>query len=548
MKKSFGKLMLVAMVATTFVACEDVPEPYSIPEATPAEEVTYTGSGTLENPYTCADVIKYVQSLDGEESAVEVYVKGIVAEVTEEFSTQYGNGTFTISDDGTTANVFTAYRVLYLGNQRYSSGKTQIKVGDEVIVYGKVVNYRSNTPETVQGSAFLYSLNGVSEGGASTDEGEPTGSGTLEDPFNSWAAIKYAQELGETESPKEVYIKGKVASITEQYGIQYGNATFTISDDGTATGAFTVYRALYLGNKKYTSGDLLKERDDVIVCGKVVNYRGNTPETVQGSAYLYSLNGVTEGGGNSDPQPGNNDGKGTADTPYNVAAALSAGSGTGVYVKAFIVGSVSGQVLSSGATFSADGDAATNLLIADSSDETNVENCMPVQLPSGAIRTALNLVDNKGNYKKEVTLYGNIEKYFGATGLKSVSFAILDGEEIGTNPGGGNGDSTPSTDVKAVTIDEFNKAEVNANVWYQLTGTVKNLKDNDQYGNFDLEDSTGSVYVYGVLSTKGGEKKKFQELSAEKGIKNGSTLTIIGTRGDYNGKIEVVNAYFVDCK
>ena len=78
-----------------------------------------------------------------------------------------------------------------------------------------------------------------------------------------------------------------------------------------------------------------------------------------------------------------------------------------------------------------------------------------------------------------------------------------------------------------------------------MTGTVKNLKDNDIYGNFDLEDETGSVYVYGLLSEKGGEKKKFQELAATKGIKEGSKITIIGTRGSYNGKIEVMNAYFV---
>ena len=54
-------------------------------------------------------------------------------------------------------------------------------------------------------------------------------------------------------------------------------------------------------------------------------------------------------------------------------------------------------------------------------------------------------------------------------------------------------------EVKNVTIAEFNAAAESTDVWYQLTGTVKNLKDGDQYGNFDLEDETGSVYVYGVL-------------------------------------------------
>jgi hypothetical protein len=100
-------------------------------------------------------------------------------------------------------------------------------------------------------------------------------------------------------------------------------------------------------------------------------------------------------------------------------------------------------------------------------------------------------------------------------------------------------------DVKTVTVAEFNAAAVDDNVWYQLTGTVKNLKDGDQYGNFDLEDATGSVYVYGLLSEKGGAKKKFQELVTAQGIQNGSLLTLIGTRGVYGSKIEVMNAYFV---
>lgn len=118
---------------------------------------------------------------------------------------------------------------------------------------------------------------------------------------------------------------------------------------------------------------------------------------------------------------------------------------------------------------------------------------------------------------------------------------------------GGNDDPNPQTsdEVKKVTIADFNAAEESNDVWYQLTGTIKNLKDGDQYGNFDLEDETGSVYVYGVLSEKGGEKKKFQELVAAKGINNGDKLTIIGNRGSYTNKntgetkIEVMNAYFV---
>ena len=515
MKKLFSKLMLVAMAATLFVACEDVPEPYSIPEATPAEEITYTGSGTLENPYTCADVIKYVQSLDGEESAVEVYVKGIVVEVTDQFATPYGNGTFTMSDDGTAVNVFTAYRVLYLGNQKYSNGKEQVKAGDEVVVYGKVVNYRGNTPETVQGSAFLYSLNGVSEGGTSTVEGEPTGSGTLEDPFNSVAAIKYAQEVGDTESPKEVYIKGKVASITEQYGTQYGNATFTISDDGTANGAFTVYRALYLGNQKYTSGDLLKEKDDVIVCGKVTCFKGNTPETVQGKAYLYSLNGKT---GGDAPQPGGEVKKVTV-AEFNAAAV-----------------SDEWYQLTGKVTNLKDNDIYGNFDLVDETGSVYVYGLLSEK--GGEKKLFQDLVAAKGIKEgSTITIIGNRGEYNGKIEVMNAYFVSIEGGSVTPDP-------QPGDEVKTVTVAEFNAAEV-SDVWYQLTGKVTNLKDNDIYGNFDLVDETGSVYVYGLLSEKGGAKKLFQDLVAAKGIKEGSTITIIGNRGEYNGKIEVMNAYFV---
>ena len=324
MKKLFSNMLAVAIAAFTFVACEDVPAPYSTPQKGQQEEIEFTGSGTKADPYTTADAIAYAKSLGSEESEQPVYIKGKVVAITEEFSTQYGNGTFTISDDGTNNNVFTAYRVLYLGNKKFTANDTQIQVGDDVILYGNIVNYKGNTPETVQGSAYLYSLNGnfidVEEG----TEGTPSGDGTLENPFNAAAAIAYAKEVGDANSPKEVYIAGKIASISEEFSTQYGNGTFTISEDGKQGGSeFTCYRVLYLGNKKFTASDTqIKQGDDVIIYGKVTNFKGNTPETVQGSAYLYSLNGVTAEGGGGGTE-GTPSGDGTLQNPFNAAAAIA---------------------------------------------------------------------------------------------------------------------------------------------------------------------------------------------------------------------------------
>lgn len=272
---------------------EDVPE--ENPDTpTPGEA---KGKGTLEAPFNSIAANQFASSLaDGAESDM-VYIKGKISTIKEEFGTQFGNATFYISDDGTENGQFYVYRTLYLGNKAYAGGEN-IKVGDEVIIHGKITNYMGNTPETVQKASYVYSLNGKTADGGTTDtptEGA-TGDGTQANPYNSIAALNVASALADGETTDVVYIKGKVATIREQYGTQYGNATFTISDDGTTNNEFMVYRALYLDNVKYTEGELLHVGDDVVVCGKLCNYMGNTPETVQGEAYLFSLtcNGAEE--------------------------------------------------------------------------------------------------------------------------------------------------------------------------------------------------------------------------------------------------------------
>ncbi len=113
---------------------------------------------------------------------------------------------------------------------------------------------------------------------------------------------------------------------------------------------------------------------------------------------------------------------------YTVAEALAAFTGVAkpAVVKGYIVGSIDDKSIDD-ANFSGNAVLKTNLLIADNADETDIAKCLAVQLPSGDVRNALNLVDNPGNYKKLVTLTGSLEKYFGVAGLKSVSKYVIDG-------------------------------------------------------------------------------------------------------------------------
>lgn len=134
----------------------------------------------------------------------------------------------------------------------------------------------------------------------------------------------------------------------------------------------------------------------------------------------------------------------TPDTPenpgeaaeYTVAQALAAfvaGEAKPAVVKGYIVGSIDDKSISD-ANFSNAAVLKTNLLLADNADETDIAKCLAIQLPTGAVRDALNLVDNPGNYKKLVTLTGSLEKYFGVAGLKNVTKYAFDGSSP-ENPG-----------------------------------------------------------------------------------------------------------------
>lgn len=117
---------------------------------------------TPEKAFTASEAFAFVSNMTaGQTSSESYYVKGIISSIKYTFSAEYGTATFNFSDDGQeTSTQFIAYSTYYFNNAPWVSGNTQIKVGDEVIVYGKVVNYNGNTPEFASKKSYIYSLNG----------------------------------------------------------------------------------------------------------------------------------------------------------------------------------------------------------------------------------------------------------------------------------------------------------------------------------------------------------------------------------------------------
>ena len=102
-------------------------------------------------------------------------------------------------------------------------------------------------------------------------------------------------------------------------------------------------------------------------------------------------------------------------------------------------------------------------------------------------------------------------------------------------------DPTPDpepTEAVKVTIAEFLAAAEDSTI-YELTGVITSVA-NTTYGNFYMEDETGSVYIYGLCSPSG-EKQYW----AASGVKVGDTITVQTVRTSYQGTAQGKDAIYI---
>ena len=122
---------------------------------------------------------------------------------------------------------------------------------------------------------------------------------------------------------------------------------------------------------------------------------------------------------------------------------------------------------------------------------------------------------------------------------RAIFFGVkLTDEALGGTTGGGTTEPepTPGEAVK-VTVAEFLAAAEDSTI-YELTGTIGG-SINTQYGNFDLTDATGTVYIYGLKDASG--NYAYTSL----GLQAGDIITVQGTRGSYNDKVEMIDALYI---
>ena len=157
------------------------------------------------------------------------------------------------------------------------------------------------------------------------------------------------------------------------------------------------------------------------------------------------------------------------------------------------------------------------------------------------------LVDATGSvyvYGLTATQVEKNDKSFPSLGIKEGDIVTLIGtraEYKGVAQVGGPAYYVSHEGHTESTVADF-LAQPTGNAWYMLTGTITNLQTGD-YGNFDLVDETGSVYVYGLTAAPVAKNdKSFPSL----GLAEGDKIVLIGKRAEYKGTAQVGGpAYFI---
>lgn len=212
---------------------------------------------TPEGVWTVAQALKF---LEGNNEG-EAVVKGIISEIQEIDTGQYGNATYFIKDNLNDEASLEVFRGYYLDGEKFTS-EDQLAVGATVEVSGKLLNY-NGTYEFTSGSKLLsYTA--------------PTGDvPTPEQP--TYTVTEALDEIGNGYQGN-AYVEGYIISIKE-VSTQYGNATFTIADNMTYTEGLTVFRTKYLNGAAFTSSNQIAVGGKVKVYGYLTIYDSNAEVT-----------------------------------------------------------------------------------------------------------------------------------------------------------------------------------------------------------------------------------------------------------------------------
>lgn len=290
------------------------------------------------------------------------------------------------------------------------------------------------------------------------------------------------------------------------------------------------------GSAFQTCGNLLDHPDNI---GRQLWVKGVSSSLLgiaavgenNGSASSFRIEGVEIPDTPGETVP---DGNGSADSPYSAGQVNAMGKDANVpgqWVKGYIVGWVDSKIQNyadeNNCNFSVPATVATNVLLASSASEKDFSKCVCVNLPTGAIRSAINLLDNPSNLGRLVSVKGDILKYFNVPGVRNLTEYKFDGES-------GGGDE-PGTDP-VTSLDESFSAGSKPAGW-----NVSNVSGNKDwfFGNYGGRTFAACSAYNGTAGASGFESWLVTPAINMSGVesKTLSFESMVGYSG--NGSLEV---------
>jgi len=277
--------------------------------------------------------------------------------------------------------------------------------------------------------------------------------------------------------------------VTEMIRENYDTATVKVTD-GTNNGT------LRLDNR---TGDDYDDVAAMIDVGDIIDVTGVVEHNQHGERIM--LRGVDDIHVEDVPSDG----------VLTVQEAIENNEGEGT-VEGYIVGTViSGGNYQLAPPFTTN----TNLAMADEPEETDPAKILPVQLPSGTIRTELNLVDNPDNYHRKMRITGDLAAYFSVPGLRSPSaYQWMDTDD--------DDDEDPTEPIEGV-LSPLEAKQIPMGVEVTVTGMVTHVfSSREAY----IQDDIGGLQV----NTPG-----IRDV-----IESGDAVKITGTLEIFRGELQFV--------
>ena len=331
---------------------------------------TYCYINSEATAYTTTEAIAVIDGGLGLKN--ELYVKGTISEVTE-FKSTFGSLTYTITD-GT--NPFVIYSGLDIDGEKFT-GTNNLNVGDEVVVKGIMKKYNAT-----------YEM----------DYNNQLVSRVVKTPLIEADDVLFGN-IFSTGKTKELVVAGYNLTDAITYTLSE-DAAFTVAGTLTAEGGTLTITFTGTTDGKYSATLTLTS--------------GTVTLPVAISATLMSLSG-----------------EGTKENPFTVEDVIALNSSLDTNQKYWVIGYILGSYASDGTSGGKIASPAvkSNLALGGTAD---AKTFIPVALPDGDARAALNIKDNIGNIGKQVKVCGTLEEYFKVAGVKNVKTA--DEYEIMSTP------------------------------------------------------------------------------------------------------------------